>query len=69
MRFLAPLLALALLACTPAQMQSDSPLRPHGLLAAPHRTPVNVARDPFRHPFGTLSSRMPKKESVPKGWR
>jgi predicted methyltransferase len=64
MRFLAPLLALALLACTPAQMQSDSPLRPHGLLAAPHRTPVNVARDPFRHPFGTLSFFGIREDSV-----
>ena len=64
MRFLAPLLALALLAsCTPAQMQGDSSL-PHSLLAAPHRLPTNVARDAFRHPLGTLSFFAIREDSV-----
>jgi len=64
MRILAPLLAIALLAsCKPAQMQGDSSL-PHGLLAAPHRSPTNVARDPFRHPSGTLSFFGIREDSV-----
>ena len=63
MRFLAPLLAIALVACTPAQMQGEIPL-PHGLLAAPHRSPANVARDPYRHPFGTLSFFGVREDSV-----
>ena len=63
MQFLAPLLAIALVACTPAQMQGEIPL-PHGLLAAPHRSPANVARDPYRHPFGTLSFFGIREDSV-----
>ena len=63
MRFLTPLLAIALVACTPAQMQGEIPL-PHGLLAAPHRSPANVARDPYRHPFGTLSFFGVREDSV-----
>jgi len=63
MRFLTPLLAIALVACTPAQMQGEIPL-PHGLLAAPHRSPANVARDPYRHPFGTLSFFGIREDSV-----
>jgi predicted methyltransferase len=64
MRSLAPLLAIALLAaCAPAQMQREIPL-PHGLLAAPHRSPANVARDPYRHPFGTLSFFAIREDSV-----
>ena len=64
MRFLAPLLALALLAsCTRAQMQGDSSL-PHSLLAAPHRLPANVARDDFRHPLGTLTFFAIREDSV-----
>ena len=52
-----------LLACTPARMQGDNSL-PHGLMAAPHRSPANVARDPFRHPFGTLSFFAIREDSV-----
>jgi len=63
MRFLTPFLAIALVACTPAQMQGEIPL-PHGLLAAPHRSPANVARDPYRHPFGTLSFFGVREDSV-----
>jgi len=64
MRILAPLLAIALLAsCTLAQMQGDNSL-PHVLMAAPHRSPTNVARDPFRHPFGTLSFFGIREDSV-----
>jgi len=63
MRFLAPLLAITLLACTPAQMQGESSL-PHGLLAAPHRTPANVARDPHRHPLESLAFFGIRQDSV-----
>jgi predicted methyltransferase len=63
MRILSPLLAIALLACTPAQMQGDIPL-PHGLMAAPHRSPANAARDAYRHPFGTLSFFGIREDSV-----
>jgi len=63
MRFLTPLLAITLVACAPAQMQGEIPL-PHGLLAAPHRSPANVARDPYRHPFGTLSFFGVREDSV-----
>lgn len=63
MRILAPLLAIALAACTHAQMQGESPL-PEGLFAAPHRSPANVARDPYRHPFGTLSFFGIREDSV-----
>ena len=63
MRILAPLLAIALVACTPAQMRGDRSL-PHGVMAAPHRSPANVARDPFRHPFGTLSFFGVREDSV-----
>ena len=52
MRILAPLLCVALLACAPAQVQHDSLLLQG--LAAPHRTPANVARDRYRHPLETL---------------
>ena len=52
-----------LLACTPAQMQGES-LLPHALLAAPHRSPANTARDPYRHPFGTLSFFGIREDSV-----
>jgi predicted methyltransferase len=64
MRILAPLRAITLLAaCTPAQVQHDSHL-PHSLLAAPHRSPANTARDPHRHPFGTLSFLAIREDSV-----
>lgn len=62
MRILAPLLCVALLACTPAQMQRHSFL-PQGL-AAPHRSPANVARDPYRHPVGTLAFFGIREDSV-----
>ena len=45
-------LALAALACTPAQAQDAGSLA--RLLAAPQRTPANVARDGFRHPLQVL---------------
>jgi predicted methyltransferase len=63
MRILAPLLAIALASCTPAQMKGESPL-PDGLIAASHRSPANVVRDPYRHPFGTLSFFGIREDSV-----
>jgi predicted methyltransferase len=62
MRILAPLLSLILLACAPAQVQHDGVLEQR--LAAPHRTPANVARDPYRHPYGTLSFFGIREDSV-----
>lgn len=53
MRILAPLLAIALFACAPMQLQRDSFLMQG--LSAPHRSPANVARDPYRHPLETLA--------------
>ena len=50
--FAAAPLALAALACTPAQAQDAGSLA--RLLASPSRTPANVARDGFRHPLQVL---------------
>jgi predicted methyltransferase len=50
---LAALLSVVVLACTSVQVQDESALA--RWLAAPHRTPANVARDPYRHPLETLA--------------
>ncbi len=51
--FLAALVAITAFAYLPAQAQD--PARFAALLAAPHRSPANVARDVFRHPLEVLA--------------
>jgi len=54
-------LALAAVAVLPAAQAQD----PFGkLLAAPHRSERNVARDPYRHPAGTLAFLGVREDSV-----
>ncbi len=50
---LAALVTIAAFSCTPALAQEPAGLAP--LLAAPHRTAGNVARDAYRHPLEVLA--------------
>lgn len=45
--------AIALPACTPVR-KVQAPATLESLLASPHRTPRNAARDPHRHPLETI---------------
>jgi len=50
-----PLLTSALLAAAPAHADEAQDAALKAALVAPHRTPANVARDGWRHPYETLS--------------
>jgi len=58
----ASLVSTTALACAPAQPERQDVLARR--LAAPHRTPANVVRDPHRHPLGTLTFFGVKEDSV-----
>lgn len=63
MRLARALLLAALAAgCAPAPVQDRDRLAQ--LVAAPHRTPANVARDPYRHPLDVLEFLGVKADSV-----
>jgi predicted methyltransferase len=50
-----PLLTSALLAVAPAHAAEAQDAALQAAIAAPHRSPANVARDGWRHPYETLS--------------
>jgi predicted methyltransferase len=58
----ASLICIAASACAPTQPRHDDILAQR--LSAPHRTPANVARDPYRHPLETLAFFGIKEDSV-----
>lgn len=62
-RILVAVLAfIAASACAPTQPRHDDTLAQR--FSAPHRTPANVARDPYRHPLETLAFFGIKEDSV-----
>jgi predicted methyltransferase len=53
---------LALAACAPATVRDEDALA--RAIAAPHRSPANVARDAYRHPLETLAFFGVREDSV-----